>query len=187
MRGECGLARKTSVAPWAAALIALVATGCDARSYDAACGSNQTSSSVESNPCDESELGQIACALPSADTCTPLSPAVVECKHAPDAGSGGAPSWQGVFSCQNSQICYFFQPVDGALAPSNAVGCGVNNFPLTQSGLPCANEKSLACSFDTTTVLECDGGVWTASEHCGSKVCGGVACTTSAPYCVGCQ
>jgi hypothetical protein len=186
MRRERGVARMASRAvPLAAALVAVVAAGCDARSYDAACASNQTSSSVEGASCDESEIGEISCALPAADTCTPLTSSVVECMR-PEGGSR-APSWQGVSSCAHSQICYFFQPVDGAPASSNAVGCGVNNFPLTQAGLPCATEKSRACSFDTTTVLECEGGMWTASERCGSRVCGGVACATSAPYCVGCQ
>ena len=134
-----------------------------------------------------SEIGQIACALPSSGVCTPLSPTVVECAPSGDAGTG-SPSWQGVFSCAYSQVCFFFVPVDGGPSVSNAVGCGVNNFPLTQAGLPCTTEGSLACSFDTTTVLECRGGAWTTSQTCGaSSVCGGVACVSNASYCVGCQ
>jgi hypothetical protein len=170
-----------------AVLISLAAIGCDARSYDAACTQNQTSSSVPGTLCDESEVGQIACALPGQGQCTPLSSSVVQCARSAEA-STGAPSWQSAFSCKSGQICYFFQPVDGAAAVSNAVGCGVDNFPLTMVGLPCAKDDDLACSFDTTAVLECKNGVWTTAESCGaSKVCGGVACATDAPYCVGCQ
>jgi hypothetical protein len=53
------------------------------------------------------------------------------------------------------------------------VSCGTADLalPVAKTGAPCAVDQGIACSFDDTVLLQCQGGAWSELRHCAPSTC----------------
>jgi hypothetical protein len=112
-------------------------------------GSSCTSASVKE--------GQLVCGYDA--TCKSADGSVLYCQ------SG---KLQNVFACPGLEGC-------GEVS-NNSILCGTastgSGAYYAKSGAPCAQDDTVACSFDRQIVEQCIGGIWVDTVHCPPSNCG---------------
>jgi hypothetical protein len=111
-------------------------------------------------------VGQLACA-------SGVGPAAVACGQTTTDGGvtfadAGASEWVPIFTCPGKDSCSAVTTYDEFTCKDPSTGAIEYRAIL---GAPCFNEDEGACSLDTSTVMECEKGVWTAFATCTSHSC----------------